>query len=63
MNRGADDVAALATAVVKIEEYGVRAFTAGQFAFAGPQQRREFEGVVERGLSEIGVLLRMHGVL
>lgn len=61
--QGADDVAALATAVVKIEEDGVRAFTAGQFAFAGPWKRREFEGVVERGLSELGVLLRRHGVL
>lgn len=61
--QGADDVAALATALVKIEEYGVRAFTAGQFVFASPQQRRELEGVVERGLGELGVLLRQHGLL
>ncbi len=61
--QGADDVRALATAVLKLEQHGVRAFTAGQFAFAAPPQRREFEGVVERGLGEVGVLLRQHGVL
>ncbi|TXI83943.1 MAG: hypothetical protein E6Q40_10215 [Cupriavidus sp.] len=62
-DQGADDVAAVATAVLKVEEEGVRAFTAGQFSFAEPAQRREFEGVVERGLKELGVLLRMHHVL
>jgi len=62
-DQGADDVAALATAVLKVEEDGVRAFTAGQFSFADPAKRREFEGVVERGLKELGVLLRLHHVL
>jgi len=62
-DQGADDVAALASAVLKIEEDGVRAFTVGQFSFAEPVQRREFEGVVERGLRELGVLLRQHQVL
>ena len=60
---GADDVRALATAVLKLEQDGVRALTAGQFAFATPPQRRQFEGVVERGLGEVAVLLRQHGVL
>lgn len=62
-DQGADDVAAVATAVLKVEEDGVRAFTAGQFSFAEPALRREFEGVVERGLKELGALLRLHHVL
>lgn len=61
--QGADDVRALATAVLKLEQDGVRALTAGQFAFATPAQRLQFEGVVERGLEELGVLLRQHRVL
>lgn len=62
-DQGADDVTALATAVLKVEEDGVRAFTAGQFSFAEPAHRRELEGVVERGLKELGALLRLHQVL
>lgn len=61
--KGPNDVAAVATAVVKVENEGVRAFTAGQFAFAGPSHRVAFEGAVERGLRELGCLLRKHGVL
>ncbi len=62
--RGANDVAAVAAAVMKVEESGVRAFTAGQFsAFASPSERVAFEGVVERGLAELGCLLRDHQVL
>lgn len=62
--RGANDIAAVAAAVMKVEEYGVRAFTAGQFAaFASPSERVAFEGVVERGLAELGHLLRDHRVL
>lgn len=60
---GPNDVAAVAAAVLKVEQYGIRAFTAGQFAFAEPARRAEFEGVVERGLGELGVLLRLHNVL
>lgn len=61
--KGPNDVAAVATAVVKVEDDGIRAFTAGQFAFAEPSRRTVFEGVVERGLQELGVLLRSHHVL
>lgn len=63
-DRGANDVAAVAAAVLKVEETGVRAFTAGQFAaFANPTERAVFEGVVERGLGELGHLLRDQRVL
>ena len=61
--KGPNDVAAVATAVLKVEEMGVRAFTAGQFAFAEAAWRTSFEGVVERGLAELGQLLRSHRVL
>ena len=62
-DKGPNDVAAVATAVLKVAEMGVRAFTAGQFAFADSAQRADFEGVVERGLAELGQLLRNHHVL
>lgn len=62
-DRGPNDVAAVATAVLKIEQDGVRAFTAGQLAFADPARRVGFEGVVRRGLDELGALLRLHRIL
>ncbi len=58
-----NDIGAVAAAVLKVEQNGVRAFTAGQLAFAEPSRRREFEGVVQRGLAELGVLMRQHNVL
>ncbi len=60
---GPNDVAAVATAVLKVETNGGRLFTAGQFHFAQASRRLEFEGVVERGLAELGTLLRQHRVL
>lgn len=62
-DNGPNDVAAVATAVVKVGNEGVRTFTAGQFVFAEPSRRVAFEGVVERGLQELGALLRAHHVL
>lgn len=62
-DNGPNDVAAVATAAVKAEEDGVRSLTAGQFAFAAPDRRIAFEGVVERGLQELAALLRVHRVL
>jgi hypothetical protein len=58
-----NDIGAVAAAVVKVERNGVRAFTAGQLSFAEPNRRREFEGVVERGLAELGVFLRQQKIL
>lgn len=62
-DKGPNDVAAVATAVLRVKEEGARAFTAGQFVFAEPARRIAFEGVVERGLQELGTLLRSHRVL
>ncbi len=61
--KGPNDIAAVATAVMKVEDEGIRVFTAGQFAFAEPPRRAAFEGVVERGMQELGILLRSHDVL
>jgi hypothetical protein len=58
-----NDIGAVAAAVLKVEQAGVRVFTAGQLAFAEPSRRREFEGVVQRGLAELGVLMRQQHVL
>lgn len=58
-----NDIGAVAAAVLKVEQSGVRVFTAGQLSFAEPSRRREFEGVVQRGLEELGVLLRQHHIL
>lgn len=58
-----NDIGAVAGAVLKLELNGVRSFTAGQLSFAEPSRRREFEGVVERGLAELGVLLRQEQIL
>lgn len=58
-----NDIGAVAAAVLKVEQNGVRAFTAGQLSFAEPGRRQEFEGVVERGLAELGVLLRQQKIL
>lgn len=58
-----NDIGAVAAAVLKVEQNGVRVFTAGQLAFAEPSRRREFEGVVQRGLAELGVLMRQQHIL
>lgn len=58
-----NDIGAVAAAVLKVEQNGVRAFTAGQLSFAEPFRRREFEAIVQRGLTELSVLLRRHQIL
>lgn len=60
---GADDIGATARAVLRIQTVGAATFSAGQLAFASPNERRQFEGVVERGFAELGALLCLQGVL
>lgn len=60
---GADDIGATARAVLNIQTAGAAAFSAGQFAFAPPNERRQFQDVVQRGFAELGVLLSSYGVL
>lgn len=60
---GANDIGAVAAAVLRHEEFGVRRLTSGQLSFAASAERAEYEGVVSRGFSELGVLLRQEEVL
>lgn len=61
--KGANDIGAVAAAVLRKETWGVRRLTSGQLSFASPTDRAQYEGVVERGLSELGALLRQEKVL
>jgi hypothetical protein len=62
-NSGANDIGAVAAAVLRMERDGPRSLTAGQLSFAAPTDRAAYEGVVVRGLQELGSLLRSQGVL
>lgn len=61
--KGANDIGAVAAAVLRKEMLGVRRLTSGQLSFASPADRAKYEGVVARGLSELGALLRQEKVL
>ncbi|MGO4813797.1 Qat anti-phage system QueC-like protein QatC [Cupriavidus sp. 2MCAB6] len=54
---GANDIGAVAAAVLRYREHGVRRLTSGQLAFANSADRAEYEGVVARGIEELGQLL------
>ena len=60
---GANDIGAVAAAVLRNESLGVRRLTSGQLSFASPDDRTQYEGVVSRGLSELGALLRREKAL
>ncbi len=60
---GANDIGAVAGAVLRIERDGPRSFTAGQLSFATPAERGAYERVVVRGMDELAQLLRIQGVL
>ncbi|MBW8363355.1 MAG: hypothetical protein K0M39_02230 [Rhizobium sp.] len=61
--KGANDIGAVAAAVLRNELLGVRRLTSGQLSFASPADRAQYEGVVARGLTELGALLRQEKVL
>ncbi|UUZ77428.1 hypothetical protein LP414_09495 [Polaromonas sp. P1(28)-13] len=46
---GANDIGAVAAAVLRNETMGVRRLTSGQLSFASPTDRAKYEGVVARG--------------
>jgi 7-cyano-7-deazaguanine synthase in queuosine biosynthesis len=54
---GSRDVGAAASAFLRYKDVGIRRFVGGHLSFAGPGQRQDYEGVVARGLEEIGNLL------
>lgn len=60
---GANDIGAVASAFLKYSNQGVRQLTAGPLSFAGPGERPQYEGVISRGMDELGALLRSEGVI
>ncbi|WP_312840863.1 Qat anti-phage system QueC-like protein QatC [Delftia tsuruhatensis] len=60
---GANDIGAVAAAVLKVETQGIRSFMGAQLSFASSIERPTYERVVLRGIEELGVLLRQHAVL
>ena len=61
--KGPNDIGAVAGAVLRLERDGARALTAGQLSFASPADRPRYEGVIVRGIQELGALLRRAEVL
>jgi len=57
------DVAAAAAAYLRYRDEGIRRFAAGSLSFASHSDRGQYEGVVARGMDELGKLLSSHGVI
>lgn len=58
-----NDVAAAATAYLRYQAKGIRRFVGGALSFASHHERILYEGVVARGMDEIGQLLVSHNVI
>lgn len=61
--KGANDINAVASAVIRCQDDGVERFVGGALSFSSSADRANYEGVVSRGLKELGVLLKRHGAL
>lgn len=57
------DVAAAALAVVQLKKNGIESLVKGMLSFAKGEERNLYLGVIERGVLEIGALLREHSVI
>jgi hypothetical protein len=57
------DVAAAAAAYLNYQKKGIRRFVGGALSFASQTERGQYEGVVARGMDELGQLLTRHGVI
>lgn len=57
------DVSAAASAFLRYKQRGLPRLVGGALAFAPNQVRVLYEGVVARGMDELGQLLKSHGVL
>ena len=57
------DVAAAALAVVQLEKNGIESLVKGMLSFAKGEERNLYLGVIERGLLEIGDLLKEYNVI
>lgn len=57
------DVAAVALAIVQFEKNGIESLVKGMLSFVKGEERNLYLGVIERGVLEIGALLREHSVI
>jgi hypothetical protein len=60
---GANDIGAVAAAYLRYKDQGVRMFTGGALSFAQYSIRPHYEGVVQRGMEELGRLLKERRIL
>lgn len=58
-----NDVRAAGRAYLQIEEKGIDNFIGGGLSFTSPSERASYLSVVERGITELGELLKKHRVL
>lgn len=63
LEKGPNDIGAAATAYLRYKEQGINKFIGGGLAFSPANIRLKYEGVIKRGLDEIGALLIKHGVV
>lgn len=63
LTRGPNDVGAMATACLKIRQFGIQHVISGNLSFAVHDKRNDFEGVVTRGFKEVESLLKDKGVI
>lgn len=62
-NSKSKDVVAAAAAYLRYQDEGIRRFAAGSLSFASYSEREKYEGVVARGMDELGKLLLSHIVI
>lgn len=63
MTRGPNDVGAMANACIRMNQSGIQHLISGNLSFADHQKRKDFEGVVSRGLKEVELLLKAQKVI
>lgn len=63
LTKGANDIGAMAMAYIKFKTFGLRTVIGGSLSFASTQELKNYEEVFERGLDEIGDLLKAYGVI
>lgn len=58
-----DDVGAMANACLRVEQFGIQQLISGNLSFADHEKRKDFEGVISRGIKEVELLLKAQGVI
>jgi len=63
LNRGPNDIGAMGTACLNINQHGIKHLIAGNLSFAERDERSNFEGIVTRGFKEVEHLLKENGAI